>query len=128
MKITHVKIGRRTFALAFTMDAMAVIQDRIDNFNLHELTNYVKSPRSLVDILDALAQQGELLEGRTIDVDRAWFGSHMSPSPLNVNKLHMAVLNALSDGLAMNAEAEDEDNGEVDVVLEELRKKEKPAD
>ena len=35
--------------------------------------------------------------------------------------IQVAILNALSDGLTMEAE---EDEGEVDVVLEEIKKKE----
>lgn len=124
MKITHVKIGKRTFALAFTLDALAAMEAKIEDFNINDLNRYVHNSRCIVDILETLAQQGEMLEGRTLDVDRAWFGSHISPSPLNASKLQIAVLNALTDGLHMDTDVED--NGEVDVVLDEIRKKGQP--
>lgn len=116
-----VKIAKRTFPLAFTLGAMEELQNKIENFNLAKLQEYVKSPSGLMDILLALMRQGELLEGRILDVDRAWLASHLSPAPIRMAPIQVAILNALSDGLTMEAE---EDEGEVDVVLEEIKKKE----
>ena len=122
MKITHLKIAKHDFALAFTLDALADIQDAIANFDISELSSYVKNPRNLSDIIFALAKQGEYLEGRTLDVDRAWIGGHLSPSPARIAAIQVSVLNALADGLRM--ETEDEETNEVDVTLEEIKKKE----
>lgn len=115
-----VKIAKRTFPLAFTLGAMEELQNKIENFNLAKLQEYVKSPSGLMDILLALMRQGAILEGKTLDVDRTWLASHLSPAPIRMAPIQVAILNALSDGLTMEAE---EDDGEVDVVLEEIKKK-----
>lgn len=116
-----VKIAKRTFPLAFTLGAMEELQNKIENFNLAKLQEYVKSPSGLMDILLALMRQGAVLEGKALDVDRTWLASHLSPAPIRMAPIQVAILNALSDGLTMEAE---EDGGEVDVVLEEIKKKE----
>lgn len=116
-----VKIAKRTFPLAFTLGAMEELQNKIENFNLAKLQEYVKSPGGLMDILLALMRQGAILEGKTLDVDRTWLASHLSPAPIRMAPIQVAILNALSDGLTMEAE---QDEGEVDVVLEEIKKKE----
>jgi len=116
-----VKIAKRTFPLAFTLGAMEELQNKIENFNLAKLQEYVKSPSGLMDILLALMRQGAILEGKALDVDRTWLASHLSPAPIRMAPIQVAILNALSDGLTMEAE---EDGGEVDVVLEEIKKKE----
>ena len=120
---TPLKIGKRTFALAFTADALADLEETIENFDIAKVSETTKSMKTLLDVVTALAKAGEDLEGRTLDVDRRWFGSHISPAPLSVTKVQVAVLNALAEGFRMETEAGDED-GEVDVVLEELKKKE----
>lgn len=116
-----VKIAKRTFSLAFTLGAMEELQNKIENFNLAKLQEYVKSPGGLMDILLALMRQGAILEGKALDVDRTWLASHLSPAPIRMAPIQVAILNALSDGLTMEAE---QDEGEVDVVLEEIKKKE----
>lgn len=121
MEKRTVKIAKRTFPLAFTLGAMEELEQKIENFNLSKLQDYVKSPSGLMDILLALMRQGELLEGRILDVDRTWLASHLSPSPIRMAPIQIAILNTLSDGLTMEAE---QDEGEVDVVLEEIKKKE----
>lgn len=121
MEKRTVKIAKRTFPLAFTLGAMEELEQKIENFNLSKLQDYVKSPSGLIDILLALMRQGELLEGRILDVDRTWLASHLSPSPIRMAPIQIAIMNALSDGLSMEAE---QDEGEVDVVLEEIKKKE----
>ena len=124
MKTTHIKIGQRLFALAFTAGALAELEDRIEGFDMVKISETARNTDTLLDVLTALAREGEYLEGRELDVDRRWFGAHISPAPVHMAKLQVAVLNAFSAGFAMEAEMGDDDNGEVDVVLEELKKKE----
>lgn len=121
METRTVKIAKRTFPLAFTLGAMEELDQKIKNFNLARLQDYVKTPSGLLDILLALMRQGAILEGKTLDVDRQWLSSRLSPAPMRMAPIQVAILNALSDGLTMEAE---QDEGEVDVVLEELKKKE----
>lgn len=125
MKTTHVKVGKRTFALAFTVDAMADMQETMEDFDLSTLSERARTPRGLIDMLAIMAKHGELLEGRTLDVDRSWFGSHVSPAPRQIVQVKIAVLTALAKGLQMETEQDNDD--EHDEVLEELKKKE-PTD
>ena len=120
MKIIRVKFAKREFPLAFTMDALAEIEDMIPDFNIGELGTYARNPRHLCDMLYCLARQGAVLEGKTLDVDRSWIGSHISPSPAQSVKIQVAVLNALTEGMRMDTE--EEEAGEVDVTLEEIKK------
>lgn len=120
MKIIRVKFAKREFPLAFTMDALAEVEDMIPDFNIANLGSYARNPRYLCDLLYCLAKQGALLEGTTLDVDRAWIGSHLSPSPAQTAKIQIAVLNALTEGMRMDTE--DDEQGEVDVTLEEIKK------
>lgn len=120
MKTVPVKIAGRTFSLAFTLDAMCVMQDRIPDFDLSQISAYVRTPAGLLDLLAILADQGEQLEGRILDVDRKWFGLHISPSPRRIASIQVAVLDALAEGMKM--ETEDGEAAEVDVVLEEIKK------
>lgn len=120
MKTNTIKIGGRTFALAFTLDAMCQLQDNVPDFRLEKLAEYVKTPGGMLDLLVALAEQGELLEGRILDVDRKWFGSHISPAPARIAQIQIAIFEALSAGMSM--ENEGGDAGEEDVVLAEIKK------
>ena len=122
MKLQHIMIGKRTFALAFTLDALQELQTAVPDFDLSKVADLARSPGGLADLITAMARQGELLEGRTLDVDRAWFGSHISPAPVRVAKLQIAALDALAEGMRMETEDEDGD-AEHDVVLDELKKK-----
>jgi len=123
MKTTPLKIGKRTFALAYTAEALARFEETVDGFDQARIAEQTKTMSTLLDAVTILAREGEYLEGRELDVDRRWFGAHISPSPLSMAKVQMAVLGAFAEGIRMEAEA-DEDEGEVDVVLEELKKKE----
>lgn len=127
MKTVHVKLARKDLALAFTMDALADIEDVIKDFNISKLGEYTRNPRYLLDLLYCLAKQGEMIEGRKLEIDRAWIGSHTSPSPAQTAKIQIAVLNALTEGMRMETE-DDEEEGEKDVVLEELKKNGKTED
>lgn len=122
MKLTHVKIGGRTFALAFTLNVMADLEDALPEFDIAKLTEYVKTPKGLLTILTIMAKQGEALENRVLDVDSSWFGAHIRPGPANLMGLQSAIMEAMYEGMRMETE---DDDGDSDVVLEEIKKKEK---
>lgn len=127
MKKQHVKIGGKTFALAFTLNALCEFTDTIPGFDLSKLSEYIKTPRGLLDILFELARQGEALEGRVLDVDKNWFGLHIPPSPQRIAAIQIAVLNALAAGIEMETD-DGSDGAETDEVLEEIKKKDRAAD
>ena len=124
MKTTPLKIGKRTFALAFTASALADLEETVEGFDLGKVSETTKSMKTLLDAVAILAKAGEDLEGRTLDVDRHWFGAHISPAPVSLAKVQIAVLNAFAEGFRMEAEAGEDEDSPVDEVLEELKKKE----
>ena len=122
MKTKKIKIGGRVFSLAFNVNVMEALDGMINDFNVGEITNYVKKPGGLKDVLLAMAAEGEAIEGRTLDVDRDWFGRHMGASAPALAKVQIAIYDTLREALFMQTETDD--GGEVDVVLEEIKKKE----
>ena len=124
MKTHKIRIAKRDFALLFNYAAMAELVESIEGFDIGDVVNLVKSPKTFPVIIACLARAGEAEEGRELDVDADWFAHHMRPSPVSIMKITTAVNEALTDGIMM--ETEDEDDGEADVVLEDLKKKEAP--
>ena len=125
MKTRHTpKIAGRSFALLFNYAAISELEDALEGFDLGQITTFVRSSKAFPVLLAALARQGEEEEGRTLDVDAAWFAKHMRPNVLHIGKIQLAVNMALTDGMKM--QAEDEEPTEVDVVLDALKKKEMP--
>ena len=126
MKKHTIKIGGKTFPLAFTLDAMIMLQENIKDFDIGQLADYTREPKTLVELIYAMAAQGAYLDGHPLEEDRRWFGAHISPAPKRIVAMQIIALNALNDGMKM--ETEDDDAEEVDVVLEELKKKDSKAD
>lgn len=121
MNAITVRIRKRTFAMAFTLDAMAELQDLIPDFSLSDVYKYPKTPRGLADMLYVLCKHGEALEGRALDVDRAWFGA-LSPAPARCAAYQVAVFECLNQAFSMENDQDGQED-EVDVVLEEIKKK-----
>lgn len=124
--MTEIKIAGRTFALAFTLNAMIEMQQQIPDFSMTKISEYPRTPEGLRTIILALAREGEYLEGRKLDIDAAWLGSHIKPSPSRIAKIQTAIVQAIMEG--MELENDDGSDEETDVVLEEIRKKETPGE
>lgn len=124
--MTEIKIADRTFALAFTLNAMIEMQQQIPEFSMAKISEYPRTPEGLRTIILALAREGEYLEGRKLDIDAAWLGSHIKPSPARIAKIQTAIVQAIMEG--MELENDDGSDEETDVVLEEIRKKETPGE
>ena len=120
--MANIKIGGRTFALAFTMDALDQIEQHISDFNMAAVTDFVKRPGAMVDILYAMAQQGELLQGRELEMSRTWFGAHIPAVPKKIAELQIAIYDTITEAVKM--ENETEQPAVRDVVLDEIKKKE----
>ena len=125
MKTRKIRVAKRDFSLLFSYGALADLCEEIEGFDLGKILEYVKTPKFLPTLITVLARAGEAAEGRKLDVDAAWFAAHMRPSPVSLMKIQVAVNEALADGMLM--ETEEEEATEVDVVLEELKKKETPG-
>lgn len=120
MKQHKVSIGGESFALAFTMDALDMIESMIPDFNMSTVSQYTRRAGAMVDILYAMVSQGELLEGRKLEKDRAWFGSHIPAAPRKIAEIQVAIYNTIAD--AIKTENETDEKGEIDVTLEEIKK------
>lgn len=124
------KAGGRELALAFTLGAMDEIEHRtgvkIDLQNVKDtVVESVKDRKKLVTVLAVLAAEGEAIEGRLYDGGEAWLNRHMRPGLLP--KAQIAVLEAVTEGMSMES-AEGDENEEIDLVLEELKKKQEPGE
>lgn len=124
MKTHKIRVGKRDFALLFNYASMAEMVEQIQGFDIGDVVGLVKDPKTFPVMIACLARAGEAEEGRVLDVDAAWFAHHMRPSPVSIMKITTAVNETLTDGIMM--ETEEEEDGEVDAVLEDLKKKEMP--
>lgn len=126
-----VKVGGRTFELAFSVAALIDFKENIpdfDYYNFDKIRENISNPKGLIDVLYILAKWGCLLRDKELDVSKEWLMIHIPASPQRLVSIQVAILEALSEAMAMEAE-EDEDNGrEVDVALEEIQKKSEKTD
>ena len=123
--MTTINVGGRELALILTLDALDAIEQRFDKpmaTNAEGLTSMLGERRSLVALLCILACQGEYMAGREPDFDETWLARRLSPGQLPA--VQNAVLSAILEGMRMEG---GQDEGDVDLVLEELKKKAKPA-
>lgn len=123
-------IGGRDLALAFTISAMdemeKVTGTPVDLDNIKEtVVESCKDRRKLLDLVAILAHEGAALDETAADADAAWLAKHMRPGHLP--RVQIAVLGAVAGGMRMESAEGDEDE-EVDVVLEELKKKAEPTE
>ena len=93
------------------------------DFDLSKIDAILRKTKGLLDVLFLLAEQGAIIEGRKLEEDRAWFGAHAPASQKWIISAHEAIVSTLVDGMSMETDDADPDE-EVDVVLEELKKKE----
>ena len=124
MKTRKIRIAGRNFGLLFNYAALSELTDAIEGFDVGQILTYARSPKFFPVLVAAMARAGETAEGREPDVDAAWFSVHMRPSVNSVIRIQTAVTEALTDGMTM--ETEEDEDGEVDVTLEELKKKDAP--
>ena len=124
MKTRKIRIAGRDFGLLFNYAALSELTDAIEGFDVGQILTYARSPKFFPVLVAAMARAGEAAQGREPDVDAAWFSVHMRPSVNSVIRIQTAVTEALTDGMTM--ETEEDEDGEVDVTLEELKKKETP--
>ena len=122
MKKHTVTVGGETFSLAFTMDALDKIEQSIPDFSVNTASEHARRSGQMVDILYAMVQQGELLEGRELSRNRAWFGSHIPAAPRKIAQIQVAIFNCMADYMRMEVEVEQP--AVRDLVLEEIKKKE----
>ena len=128
IKTQSVKIGGRTFSLAFTRKTMFDMQENIENFDYNQIDEIITRPKGLVDVLYYLAKTGEALEGREMDVDKDWFALHIPPSAKKIIYLQLLIRDTMQGNMHMESEEDDDRSREVDLVLQELQKKREKTD
>ena len=122
---SKIKVGGRELALLFTVEAMDELEEilgvGIDLTNIHDtVIRGLGDRHTLVHVLYVLARQGEFAQGREPDFDETWIKRNLKPS--RQVAVHVAVINAITEGLTMETVTDSEDE-EVDVVLQEIKKK-----
>lgn len=117
--MTSIRVAGRDIALQYDLAAMERIEDTFGSTR-EALEQWRKARiRALVDGI-LILHQSAAEDGGYEPVDRAWLTHRLKPGQL---QSAMDVLGkAIEEGMAMETEAEDDD-AEVDVVLEELKKK-----
>ena len=123
MEKRHVlKIKGKEFPLVFSLGTLERMEEMIDGFSLTNVDEILSTTKGLLDIMFLLAEQGAMAEGRKLEEDRAWFGAHAPASRQWIIDAHSVIVDALLYGMQMETDKENP-NEEVDVVLEELKKK-----
>jgi hypothetical protein len=128
MKRHTVTIAKREFNLAFTLNTMIRMQEDQPDFDFNKLDVILRQPKGLVDVLYQLALSGAALEDSPLDVSKEWMAEHIPANQKSLAEIQMGVVNALTDGMRMETEEEENENREVDVVLEEIKKKDEKTD
>ena len=114
----EVKIAGKTWPLGFYLAQMeALEQYRGKPLDVEGLTQELRSPRHLAEVLHILMGDGA--------PETEWIMKHVRPA--RMWELQITVLQAITDGMAMETAEAEESEGPVDVTLEELKKKETPG-
>lgn len=124
MKQHTVRIGKKEFPLVFTLGTMELLEEQIKDFDLSRFQEIMGTTKGLLDILYCLAQEGAIYNGTELKEDRKWFGAHCPVAKEKMIELHTVIAETLVDGMTMETDEDDPDQ-EVDVVLEELKKRRK---
>lgn len=125
--MTKIKVGGRELALDFTIEAMDKMEEALgEPIDLSNLMNVVMQKandrKALVGMIWAMANP---VDGNAEPITLDWMRKHIHPGKLV--KLRIAVLTAMTEGMEMETEKHDEED-EVDVVLEEIKKNAKTED
>lgn len=124
MKKYTVTIAKKDFPIVFTLGTMEMLEETIEGFDLTNIDKVLRSTKGLLDVLFCMAKEGSILEGKPMTESRQWFGAHCPASKQWIVKAHESIVNAMIDGMNMETDDEDQDE-EVDVVLQGLKKNEK---
>lgn len=127
MKEHIVKLAKKEFPLVFTLGTMQRLEETVPDFDITKIDELLRSTKGLLDVLYCMAAEGAVARDQELKETRAWFGAHAPASKTWIVNVHQEIVAALIDGMSM--ETDDEDGSdEVDVVLEELKKKDEKTD
>lgn len=127
MQLRKIKIGKREFELAYPVFASMEIAEQIPGFDLtrvREIVGGTKPSKEMLIVLTALARYGAIVAGKEFDVDMNWFGAHIPCSFRAIVDIQVAIFDTITDWSMMETEETDPDE-EIDVVLRDIKKKER---
>lgn len=123
MKQHSIRIGNKDFPLAFTLGTMELLEEQIKDFDLSKIDAIMQTNKGLLDVLYCLAREGAYLTDSELKESRRWFGAHVSLSKGQIVKLITEITETMVDGMSMETDDGQDPDHEVDVVLEEIKKK-----
>lgn len=127
MKEFKITIAKKDFPLRFSLGTLQLLEETIPDFDLSKIDARLRTTGGLLDVLYCLAVEGAIAKGEELKESRAWFGANAPASRRWIVTAHETVVAALIDGMSMETDDEEEKE-EVDVVLEEIKKKDGKTD
>ena len=123
MKNVTIKIGDREIPLAFTMEEFIEIEETIGYMGeVRELLIKGKNRlRNLVSAIRILGNSGLKEAGKEPDLTDEWLKKNMDPHAVMTYQL--AVLACMAQDSESEAQTEESENKERDLVLEEIEQK-----
>ena len=128
VKMNQVKIGGRSFPLFFSLRALLNIQKRIQEFNINNIREITSTFGNMVKILYILAENAAKMNGTKLDVDEEWLELHIPPTNRMVIAIQLGIMKAITNGMNMESEQDEDTDREIDVVLREIQKKSEKTD
>ena len=123
MKAHAVKIGGREFPLSFSLKTMLRLQEDVEGFDMNKIDEFVRSPGGLLDLMYEMAVSGAALADQKLDVSKDWMAERIPFSMKRLADIQVEIVQTLTDGMEMETEEEENAGREVDVVLEDIKKK-----
>ena len=121
MSTHEIKIGDRTFPLSFTLRTLIRMQEDLPDFN-DDFNKYITTAKGLMNTIYYLAMSGAALEDKELDVSLDWMAERIPANRKKLQEIQKTVVNVLVEGNRMETEEEENQDREVDVVLEEIKK------
>lgn len=123
--MNNLKLGERMIPLYFSTAELKDIQEEVGSiFQIRELlTQNAWSNEqidNLVKVTKILGNAGLEENGQAADLTEKWIMRHMNP--LRMQEVVNAIMMTIAEGMRM--ETAEEEAGEVDVTLQEIKKKE----
>lgn len=117
----EIKIWDRTFPLSFTLRTLIRMQEDLPDFN-DDFNKYITTAKGLMNTIYYMALSGAALEDKALDVSMDWMAERIPASGKKLQEIQRAIVDTLVEGNRMETEEEENQDREVDVVLEEIKK------
>lgn len=127
MKEHSIKLAKKEFPLVFSLGTMQRLEETVPDFDMTKIDELLRSTRGLLDVLYCMAAEGAVANDQELKETRAWFGAHAPASKTWIVNAHQEIVSTLIDGMSMETD-DDEGDEEIDVVLEEIKKKDEKTD